>query len=55
MKPSPNVARLVDLTPDMQRVVLALIDAAKAAQPEAVPASPIKRMGTASDKEKVTA
>lgn len=95
-----KVARLADLTPDMQRVVLALIDADSRRQcrrclrtvayrqtrdeagqvmdseggiqfddgficdaclgepsyrmttkPEAVPASPSKRMGTASDKE----
>jgi hypothetical protein len=48
-----KVVRLDELTPDMRCLVLTLIDAAKAAKPEAVPASPDKRMGTASDKEKV--
>ncbi|MDP9145929.1 MAG: hypothetical protein M3N43_14770 [Actinomycetota bacterium] len=49
-----RVARLADLTPAMQRVVLALIDADKSVKPETVPTSPDKRRGTASDKEKVT-
>jgi hypothetical protein len=51
-----KVVRLTDLDPDMQRVVLALIaadKAAKAAQPETVPTSPSKRRGTASDKETI--
>lgn len=46
-----KVVRLTDLTPDQQRVVLALIDAAKAS-PEPLP-SPEKRSGAALDKEKV--
>ncbi len=49
-----KVVRLDSLTPAMREVVLALINAAKAAQPEAVPTSPDKRAGTASDKEQVT-
>ncbi len=46
-----TVVRLDSLTPAMRRVVLALINAAKTAKPEAAPISPDKRAGTASDKE----
>jgi len=46
-----KTVRLDSLTPAMRAVVLALIDAAKAAKPEAAPVSPHKRAGTASDKE----
>lgn len=48
-----RVVRLVDLTPAMQRVVLALIDAAKPSSQEPLP-SPEKRSGAAPDKEKDT-
>ena len=44
-----TVVRLDSLTPDQRRLVLALIDAAKAAQPEAAPDLPSKRVGMASD------
>ena len=48
-----TVVRLDSLTPAQRELVLALINAAKAAKPETVPASPNKRMGTASDKEQL--
>ncbi len=47
-----KTVRLDSLTPNLRAAVLALIDAAKAAQPEAAPISPHKRAGAASDKEK---
>ncbi len=44
-----TVVRLDSLTPAMRSVVLALINAAKTAKPEAAPDSPDKRVGTVSD------
>lgn len=49
-----KTVRLDSLTPNQRAVVLALINAAKAAKPEAAPDSPDKRVGTASDKEQGT-